>query len=57
MTDVVVTLPDGYPDFLAGLKTSVRDAQIRAQRVVNMQLIELYWQIGNEILAQQEIRA
>ena len=51
MTDTVVTLPDGYPDFLAGLKTRVRDAQIRAQRVVNTQLIELYWQIGNEILA------
>jgi predicted nuclease of restriction endonuclease-like (RecB) superfamily len=57
MTDIVATLPDGYPDFLAGLKTRVRDAQIRAQRVVNTQLIELYWQIGNEILAQQEIRA
>jgi hypothetical protein len=57
MADTVVTLPDGYLDFLAGLKTRVRDAQIRAQRVVNTQLIELYWQIGNDILAQQEIRA
>jgi predicted nuclease of restriction endonuclease-like (RecB) superfamily len=57
MTDTVAALPDGYPDFLAGLKTRVRDAQIRAQRVVNTQLIELYWNLGNEILAQQETQA
>jgi predicted nuclease of restriction endonuclease-like (RecB) superfamily len=56
MADTVAALPDGYPDFLAGLKIRVRDAQIRAQRVVNTQLIELYWQIGNEILTQQEIQ-
>jgi predicted nuclease of restriction endonuclease-like (RecB) superfamily len=53
MTDTVLALPDGYADFLAGLKTRVRDAQIRAQRVVNTQLIELYWNLGNEILDQQ----
>ena len=29
-------------------------AQFRAHRVVNEQLIELYWTIGPEILAQQD---
>lgn len=53
MTDTALALPDGYPAFLAGLKTRVREAQIQAQRVVNTQLIELYWGIGGEILARQ----
>jgi hypothetical protein len=44
MADTVAALPDGYPDFPAGLKTRVRDAQVRGQHVVNTQLIELYWQ-------------
>ncbi|WP_334683909.1 DUF1016 N-terminal domain-containing protein [Arthrobacter sp. CAN_A214] len=50
-TDVV--LPDGYASTLDALKRRVRDAQFRVQRTVNTQLIELYWNIGNEILAQQ----
>jgi predicted nuclease of restriction endonuclease-like (RecB) superfamily len=54
MTETVLALPDGYADFLTGLKIRVREAQLRAQRVVNTQLIELYWQIGSQILAQQE---
>ncbi|WP_299169736.1 YhcG family protein [uncultured Arthrobacter sp.] len=50
-TDVV--LPEGYASTLDALKRRVRDAQIRVQRTVNTQLIELYWNIGNEILSQQ----
>jgi len=38
---------------LGGLKAQVRQAQFRAHRVVNEQLIELYWTIGREILTQQ----
>ena len=54
MTETVLALPDGYAEFLTGLKACVRDAQIRVQRVVNTQLIELYWNLGREILTQQE---
>lgn len=57
MADTALVLPDGYVDLLTGLKSRVRDAQVRAQRMVNTQLIELYWQIGNEILLQQQTRA
>ena len=49
-----VALPDGYPEFLGSLKRRVRDAQVRAQRTVNTQLIELYWSIGGSILSEQE---
>lgn len=48
--------PDGYNLTLAALKHRVREARVQAQRVVNTQLIELYWHIGNEILSQQERR-
>ncbi|AMM31665.1 hypothetical protein SA2016_0980 [Sinomonas atrocyanea] len=47
-------LPAGYPEALASLKDQVRDAQHRAQRVVNTAMIELYWSIGRTILARQE---
>nr|WP_104081134.1 PDDEXK nuclease domain-containing protein [Cryobacterium sp. Y11] len=49
-----IALPNGYPEFLGSLKRRVRDAQVRAQRTVNTQLIELYWSIGGSILSEQE---
>jgi predicted nuclease of restriction endonuclease-like (RecB) superfamily len=49
-----IALPDGYAEFLGSLKHRVRAAQLQAQRTVNTQLIELYWNIGKEILSQQE---
>ena len=49
-----VVLPVGYAEMLGGLKAQVRQAQFRAYRVVNEQLIELYWNIGREILVQQD---
>ena len=49
-----VALPDGYPEFLGSLKFRVREAQVRAQRTVNTQLIELYWSIGRSILSEQD---
>lgn len=53
MADNALVLPDGYAELLTGLKVRVRDAQVRAQRMVNTQLIELYWHVGSEILEQQ----
>ncbi|WP_460461661.1 PDDEXK nuclease domain-containing protein [Arthrobacter pigmenti] len=54
MASADVVLPDGYAQTLAVLKDRVRQARVRAQRTVNTQLIELYWNIGNEILIQRE---
>jgi predicted nuclease of restriction endonuclease-like (RecB) superfamily len=54
MTRGGIALPDGYLELLGTLKLSVRDAQVRAQRTVNTQLIDLYWSIGRSILSEQE---
>ena len=48
-----LVLSAGYDEMRGGLKAQVRQAQFRAHRVVNEQLIELYWNIGREILTQQ----
>jgi predicted nuclease of restriction endonuclease-like (RecB) superfamily len=45
----------GYGELLEGLKTRIRDAQIRATLAVNRELLSLYWQIGREILGRQEV--
>jgi predicted nuclease of restriction endonuclease-like (RecB) superfamily len=47
-------LPAGYPEFIAELKVRIRSAQLRAAVSVNRELIFLYWQIGNDILARQQ---
>ncbi|MFF5794712.1 DUF1016 N-terminal domain-containing protein [Paeniglutamicibacter sp. NPDC012692] len=47
-------VPDGYAQFLTGLKDHVRSARVQVQRIVNTALIDLYWNIGNRILAEQE---
>ncbi|MFQ4136272.1 DUF1016 N-terminal domain-containing protein [Nodosilinea sp. PGN35] len=45
---------DNYADFLNGLKSRIRTAQVKAALAVNQELIHLYWQIGNEILPRQQ---
>lgn len=46
-------VPAGYSQLLATLKAEVRAAQVRAHRVVNTELLTLYWTIGKAILDQQ----
>ena len=56
MSDKPVKLtpaPEGYVDWLAELKTRIHTAQQRAALVVNCELVLLYWQIGQDILARQ----
>ncbi|NQX13065.1 DUF1016 domain-containing protein [Microbacteriaceae bacterium VKM Ac-2855] len=53
MTGRDVDLPTGYEPFLRSLTSRVQDAQLRAQRTVNAQLISLYWDLGHAILDQQ----
>lgn len=47
------TLPEGYADWLAELKSRIHSAQQRATLAVNRELVLLYWQIGRDILARQ----
>ncbi len=54
MTGRDVALPTGYPELLEELKSAVAAARWRAQRVVNSELIGLYWRIGYTILDRQE---
>ncbi|MFW9263675.1 DUF1016 N-terminal domain-containing protein [Nostoc sp. CALU 546] len=45
---------DNYDNFLRELKERIRSAQVRAALSVNRELILLYWQIGRDILLQQQ---
>ncbi|RAX48237.1 DUF1016 domain-containing protein [Arthrobacter sp. AQ5-05] len=53
MTELEPDLPGDYSAALTTLKNLVREAQHRAQRVVNTAMIELYWNIGRTILQRQ----
>ena len=46
-------VPEGYADWLVDLKTRIHTAQQRAALAVNRELVLLYWQIGQDILARQ----
>jgi predicted nuclease of restriction endonuclease-like (RecB) superfamily len=45
--------PEGYAEWLAGLKDRIHSAQQRASLTVNAELLQLYWQIGRDILVRQ----
>ena len=45
--------PEGYAEWLADLKSRIHTAQQRATLSVNRELVLLYWQIGQDILARQ----
>jgi predicted nuclease of restriction endonuclease-like (RecB) superfamily len=47
-------LPRDYTEFLESLKARVRQAQTQAMLSVNRELIQLYWDIGRQIVQQQE---
>ncbi|MBI1325404.1 DUF1016 family protein [bacterium] len=47
-------LPAEYAEFLESLKNRVRQAQTRAMLAVNREMIQLYWEIGREIVERQE---
>ncbi len=59
MKDKPVSLtqaPEGYGDWLIELKNRIHRAQQHATLAVNRELIMLYWQIGNDILARQNVQ-
>ncbi len=45
--------PEGYADWLTDLKARIHAAQQRAALAVNTELVQLYWQIGRDILDRQ----
>jgi predicted nuclease of restriction endonuclease-like (RecB) superfamily len=45
--------PRSYEEFLEEIKGRIRSAQARAARAINAELIDVYWQIGQEILRRQ----
>ncbi len=49
----LTTPPEGYANWLAGLKTRIHSAQQLATLAVNRELVLLYWQIGRDILIRQ----
>ena len=48
------SLPADYQSWLIQLKTNIKAAQQRAALTVNKELINLYWQIGSDILERQQ---
>ena len=54
MTESEIVLPPGYAELLEDLKSAVAAARWRAQRVVNTELLGLYWRIGHTILSRQQ---
>jgi predicted nuclease of restriction endonuclease-like (RecB) superfamily len=56
MAELPVSLtnpPEGYAAWLAELKARIHRSQQRAALAVNTELLQLYWQIGDEILTRQ----
>ena len=51
MSDLI---PADYGQFLTELKTRIRQAQYRALRAANAELLTLYWEIGESIHNKQE---
>lgn len=47
-------LSRSYEAFLEDIKARIRSAQARAARAINAELIDVYWQIGREILRRQD---
>ena len=49
----VAGAPSGYVEWITDLKVRIRAAQQRAALAVNTEMLQLYWQIGRDILDRQ----
>ncbi len=54
MSRKITAIPTDYADWLADIKTRVATARQRAALAANAELIQLYWQIGRDILERQQ---
>ena len=50
----ITVFENGYSDFLADLKNRIRKSQYESAKVVNTQIIQLYWEIGNQLSKKQK---
>ncbi|WP_244258211.1 DUF1016 N-terminal domain-containing protein [Streptomyces sp. Tu 2975] len=46
--------PSWYGDLLGEVKETVSRARVRAQRAVNTELVQMYWEIGRHIVRRQQ---
>ncbi len=53
MSDAEKQLPENYPSFLKEIKSRIHEAQYAALKVVNRELVGLYWDIGRMIVERQ----
>ena len=53
VTEPELALPDGYRELLEDLKHTVAAARWRTQRIVNTELLVLYWHLGDAVLQRQ----
>lgn len=44
---------ENYPQFFAGIKSKIKEAQLKTIVAANSQMLLLYWQLGNDILNNQ----
>ena len=54
MTKSMPANSDEYLRFLNDIKSRIKSARIKAARLVNRELIDLYWNIGKIIVERQE---
>ncbi|MEU1891976.1 PDDEXK nuclease domain-containing protein [Streptomyces pristinaespiralis] len=47
-------LPSWYGELLGEVKETVSRARVRAQRAVNTELVQMYWEIGRHIVRRQQ---
>ena len=55
VTSQLAMLPSGYVEWIADVKRRIRAAQQRAALAVNKEMLQLYWQIGRDILDRQAV--
>lgn len=52
--DIAIIGDDEYKKFLSDLKEKVRSSQLKAAVKVNYELLDLYWNLGKEIVEKQK---
>lgn len=52
--DGSLQLDQNYKHFLSGIKERLRTAQIRATLAANSELIQFYWELGNDLVEKQK---
>lgn len=53
-SSILSALPKDYAAFIEGLKERIAAARVRAALSVNRELVQLYWEIGRDILERQQ---